>query len=262
MEQKRDKCAVSSDVDGILGETSELVESYDQFGTWVRNQFREIIPHDMCECGIGEVGARGLRIHKWAVVDCVVSYLQEIRQPSGFIRGGVIDLWLQQRVPVAYDAQIAASAADLAWVELFRRFELGNMVFHGVQHCRLSLFTYLSFYRMPSPATQWLDRVANMAPYLHAVLTRLLRINRVGATTLADTVAVIPLTEREREIVQWLQRGKTNWEIGQILRISDKTVKNHLHNIFAKAGVRNRVQLTNKAIELSWITVPAEDASW
>lgn len=261
MEQGREKSIHSRDASQKLGEACGLVGSYDQLGIWVRNQFRELVPHDMCECGIGEVDARGLRIHKWAVVDCVVSYLQEIRQPSGYIRGGAVDLWLQQRVPVVYDAQTAASAADVAWVELFRRFELGNMVFHGVQDHRLSQFTYLSLYRLPSPATRRLDRITHIAPHLHTVLTRLLRISGVGPTAIADTVAVVPLTEREREIVRWLQLGKTNWEIGQILRISDKTVKNHVHNIFAKAGVRNRVQLINKAIELSWIAVSEDDAS-
>jgi DNA-binding CsgD family transcriptional regulator len=47
-----------------------------------------------------------------------------------------------------------------------------------------------------------------------------------------------PLTRREREIVGWLERGKTNVEIAQILWISPLTVRKHLENVYEKLGVR------------------------
>ncbi len=50
------------------------------------------------------------------------------------------------------------------------------------------------------------------------------------------------LTEREHEILEWICKGKTNWEIGVILDISCFTVKNHIQHIFQKIGVSNRVQ--------------------
>lgn len=43
-----------------------------------------------------------------------------------------------------------------------------------------------------------------------------------------------PLTEREREVLDWAKEGKTNWEISMILHISERTVKFHLHNIQGK----------------------------
>lgn len=51
------------------------------------------------------------------------------------------------------------------------------------------------------------------------------------------------LTDREIEIVQQLQCGLTNQEIGQHLCISEVTVKKHLSHIFAKMQVKNRNQL-------------------
>ncbi len=50
------------------------------------------------------------------------------------------------------------------------------------------------------------------------------------------------LTEREQEILEWVCKGKTNWEISIILDISCFTVKNHIQHIFQKIGVSNRVQ--------------------
>jgi DNA-binding NarL/FixJ family response regulator len=48
------------------------------------------------------------------------------------------------------------------------------------------------------------------------------------------------LTERERQIVAEVGRGLRNKEIARRLRISEKTVKNHLSNIFRKLKVDNR----------------------
>jgi DNA-binding CsgD family transcriptional regulator/tetratricopeptide (TPR) repeat protein len=51
------------------------------------------------------------------------------------------------------------------------------------------------------------------------------------------------ITAREGEIIRLLLEGKDNKRITEELFISDHTVKNHIHNIYRKLGVRNRVQL-------------------
>ncbi|MCS6881688.1 MAG: response regulator transcription factor [Oscillochloridaceae bacterium] len=50
------------------------------------------------------------------------------------------------------------------------------------------------------------------------------------------------LTERERDILALLARGRTNQEISETLLISIGTVKNHISNILGKLGVRDRTQ--------------------
>jgi two-component system nitrate/nitrite response regulator NarL len=56
------------------------------------------------------------------------------------------------------------------------------------------------------------------------------------------------LSEREKEIVQLVAQGFRNREIGEKLFISEQTVKNHLHNIFDKLGVSDRLELALYAI--------------
>jgi len=71
--------------------------------------------------------------------------------------------------------------------------------------------------------------------------------------TLARQAAVpppIPLTSRELEILKWTVDGKTAWEIGQIVHISERTVNFHLRNIMAKFGVHNKTHAAAKAINL------------
>ena len=51
------------------------------------------------------------------------------------------------------------------------------------------------------------------------------------------------ITAREGEIIRLLLEGKGNREITEALFISDHTVKNHIHHIYQKFGIKNRVQL-------------------
>lgn len=56
-----------------------------------------------------------------------------------------------------------------------------------------------------------------------------------------DLLSVVStLSKREKATADLLMDGKTNWEISQIMNISERTVKFHIANIFQKLGVPNR----------------------
>jgi two-component system, NarL family, nitrate/nitrite response regulator NarL len=57
-----------------------------------------------------------------------------------------------------------------------------------------------------------------------------------------------PLSQREREIVGLVAQGFKNKEMAEKMFISEQTVKNHLHNIFDKLGVSDRLELALYAI--------------
>jgi DNA-binding NarL/FixJ family response regulator len=61
------------------------------------------------------------------------------------------------------------------------------------------------------------------------------------------------LSEREREVVTAVARGKSNAEIAGELFLSEATVKTHITRTFAKLDVTNRVQLTIFAYEAGMV---------
>lgn len=67
---------------------------------------------------------------------------------------------------------------------------------------------------------------------------------RIGALSARLTGSGSPepqtLTQRERQILCLVGEGKSNKEIGRALRISNATVKNHVHNILEKLQVQRR----------------------
>jgi len=50
------------------------------------------------------------------------------------------------------------------------------------------------------------------------------------------------LTPREREVLAWVSRGKSAWEIGEILHITKRTVDEHVQRAVGKLGAANRTQ--------------------
>lgn len=57
------------------------------------------------------------------------------------------------------------------------------------------------------------------------------------------------LSPRELTVLIWMTRGKTNWEIGQLLGVRERTVRFHVERIFAKLDVMSRSQAVAVALE-------------
>lgn len=63
------------------------------------------------------------------------------------------------------------------------------------------------------------------------------------------------LTKREREILILIAKGYINKEIAQNLSISEKTVKNHISNLFKKIDVSDRTQAAVYAIKNNYVDI-------
>ena len=57
------------------------------------------------------------------------------------------------------------------------------------------------------------------------------------------------LTFKEIECLCWCKEGKTNWEIAELMSISEKTVEFHLSNTIRKLEVKNRLTAVVKGIQ-------------
>jgi DNA-binding CsgD family transcriptional regulator len=81
--------------------------------------------------------------------------------------------------------------------------------------------------------------------YLHARLTALRAEKPV--------VAGARLTPRERECLSWVAAGKTDWEISQILNISQQTAHGYVQSALTRLGARTRAQAVALALQSSQI---------
>ncbi|MFD5414707.1 response regulator [Streptomyces nojiriensis] len=67
---------------------------------------------------------------------------------------------------------------------------------------------------------------------------------------------VAGITEREREVLTLVGRGRSNGEIAEELFISAATAKSHVSRLFTKLGARDRVQLVITAYEMGLVAPP------
>ncbi len=87
-----------------------------------------------------------------------------------------------------------------------------------------------------------------LAAYFQSVGPVLLLEDRCG-----EQPPTKQLSPRERDCLSWAAKGKSNWEIGQLLTISVGTVKFHLTNASRKLDANGRALTIARAIRLGLI---------
>jgi DNA-binding NarL/FixJ family response regulator len=76
----------------------------------------------------------------------------------------------------------------------------------------------------------------------------------------ADEPPSIPLTPRELAILGHVAGGLRNREVGELLEVSEQTIKNHLSSILHKLGVPNRTHAVTLAVRQGWLNLDAADS--
>ena len=71
----------------------------------------------------------------------------------------------------------------------------------------------------------------------------------INMANLERIVSEYHISDREREIFEYILQGYSNREIQHRLFLSHHTIKNHNYNLYKKLGVRNRSELMRKAFE-------------
>lgn len=89
--------------------------------------------------------------------------------------------------------------------------------------------------------------------YIEPSLMPLLNVSLAERDVLKEKVS--DLTKRELEVLKMIASGAFNKEIALTLNISERTVKNHVSNIFKKIGVSDRTQAAVFAIKNNIISI-------
>ena len=63
------------------------------------------------------------------------------------------------------------------------------------------------------------------------------------------------LTNREQEVFNLLIKNNTTKEIAKLLKISEKTVRNHISNVIQKLGVKGRAQAIIELLKINELKI-------
>ncbi|MBM3856082.1 MAG: LuxR family transcriptional regulator [Verrucomicrobia bacterium] len=92
------------------------------------------------------------------------------------------------------------------------------------------------------------ERVVPLVQYVGAYILQALR-RMTPPIDPAVHHSIQDLSSREKTILMWVKIGKTNWEIGRILGVSERTIRFHIGRIFSKLDVISRSQAVAVAVE-------------
>lgn len=239
----------------VMGMCSE-VKSERNLSEILTGPVRALLPHDCVAWGVCRPST-GLVLHV-RNIDFPAAFVAGIAQDGKVFNSPVAEQWKRKDTAIHFSmAQMEATAwahheAFAPWHTLFRATGLEAVTAHGVTDEEQDIRSYFSF----GSATQHLPERATvlaniLTPHLHAAVVELLR----GNTSRNDAMCVgsFALSEREREVLTWVQAGKTNYEGGLILGISEFTVKNHMKRICLKLDADNRAHAVAKALHSGFL---------
>ena len=233
-------------------EAAARVGKRTEFFSWVQGVFQSAIAHEALICGLAFPGTNGLRFDWQGSYPMIPERFAELCSPDQGLVYPVIRLWHERgSAPLVLsvtgsDGRDSESAETL---RLLRHWNLDNLVAHGLPGLDARPAGFFVLCKLPGePALREARMMTMLLPYLYAGW---LRANCQNSAETYPRDVGPALTPRELEILDWMQKGKSNGEIAQIIAISPLTVKNHVQKILRKLGAHNRTQAVAKGISLS-----------
>jgi transcriptional regulator EpsA len=236
----------------LILDRSLRVHARSHFFVWAQGILQSLLPHEILVCALARAQSQDYLIDVLSSAPLLAAEATLLRKPAGGFIDQLAGSWTcSGRRPVVFqrdahahdiDAPLAATLAGAT----FKNFSAHGMCgFDGAPH---SVFVLLN--QPDRIGARQIYLLETLLPFLHATWLRVhLGQPRVvmprGATSGAHV-----LSEREIEVIRWVHDGKSNGQIGQLLKISPLTVKNHVQKILRKLNVQNRTQAVSKSLAL------------
>jgi len=232
-------------------DASLRVHARAHFFSWTQGLLQSLIRHELLICTMCLGKPPAFRADGFSMTTPEPNLFSDMFLRDTGVAPALLKLWEERRYqPVIIDVGPTAGIGSGAFTRELERLGATQILVHGVHDTdgrAISLFTFACRPGSAGPRQSYLVQL--LAPSLQAAWVRTqLRARTEGAPDKPGGGSV--LTAREMDILKWIYLGKSNFEIGAILKISPLTVKNHVQKILRKLNVVNRTQAIGKALEL------------
>jgi transcriptional regulator EpsA len=225
------------------------VASYTELWHWVQEDVQHWVPHDLLM--IVWRDAQSASFEGEIVSSLAGLQSRQLTPPwADGVLGHVRDCWMAAGMqPCEVDIQhcsrlVSEIRAPLAQAIAGMRTALVHGTRDGLRGGERMVVAFTRGSAIPGACGAALRL---LQPIIDTAVRRLPPLDPAGPDCAPQPAAPVPpqasaLSGRERQIMKWVALGKTNPEIGDILCISEFTVKNHMKSIFRKLDVTNRAQ--------------------
>jgi transcriptional regulator EpsA len=230
-------------------DASLRVHARAHFFSWTQGLLQSLIRHELLICTLCLGKPPAFRADGFSMTTPEPSTLSDMFLRDTAVAPQLLKAWEERRYqPVVWDLA-GNSLGSGAFTREVERLGGTQLLVHGVHDAdgrALTLFTFACRPGSVGPRQQYLAQL--LAPAMHAAWVRTQLSRTASSADRASNQSV--LTVRELDILKWIYLGKSNFEIGAILKISPLTVKNHVQKILRKLNVVNRTQAIGKSLEL------------
>jgi transcriptional regulator EpsA len=231
-------------------DSSLKVRKRHQFYLWCQGVLQSLVPHDLLVCAVADPSSSAFIIDCFSLSRLTALQMGALCHADRSIMSRVMRLWQTSGWrPILIEPDGDYAGQDPQMDAAMHRLQLRNIAAHGTYDVRGTPRSFFSFSRIDGPLTPRHTYMLEITvPFLHAAFLRThLEANPEERLV---SFAGATLTDRETEILRWVQQGKSNAQIASILGISPLTVKNHVQNLLRKLNVQNRAQAAAKGMLL------------
>lgn len=234
-------------------DASLRVHARAHFFSWTQGLLQSLLRHELLICTLCHGKPPAFRADGFSMTAPDPATFSDLFLRDTAVAPALLKAWEERRYqPVVLEAG-NGSLPNGAFARELERIGASQLLVHGLHDSdgrAISLFTFAC--RPGSVGSRQAYLAQLMVPALHAAWVRTqLQQRRADGTVGSDkSVGQSVLTVREQDILKWIYLGKSNFEIGAILKISPLTVKNHVQKILRKLNVVNRTQAIGKSLEL------------
>jgi transcriptional regulator EpsA len=228
------------------------VHARAHFFSWTQGLLQSLIRHELLICTLCLGKPPAFRADGFSMTTPEPTLFSDMFLRDTAVAPTLLKAWEERRYqPVVVDVSSAGNnLGSGGFVRELEKLGATQLLVHGIHDAEGRAQSLFTFACRPGSIGQRQAYLAQLlAPALHSAWVRTQLAKRAEAT--GDKAAGgSVLTVRELDILKWIYLGKSNFEIGAILKISPLTVKNHVQKILRKLNVVNRTQAIGKALEL------------
>ncbi len=243
-------------------ESALEVQTRPQFFKWLLSRVSRLLPDQVAICGAWDRAQRVLVLEHFNSIVLPAPTVQVLTDASSAIFQQIVASWAMRQAPVAA-LPLSALETPETRTHTLQLTHLGIcdlLVYAVARPKRLEEIESIFIFGSPGIAiTPPLQRTAQvLGPHIHRTYLRVLDSSATapGVPPTRALAGVPPadrerlLTLREHQILCLVRDGLSNAGIGEFLRISPLTAKNHVQAVLRKLSANNRAQAVAQAFAL------------
>ncbi|MEO7465044.1 MAG: XrtB/PEP-CTERM-associated transcriptional regulator EpsA [Nitrosospira sp.] len=233
-------------------ESSTSIFQRHQFFLWAQGEVQSLLPHGMLICIFDEGSGQSVSIEKFSRTIINENRFSELCQPGSGIIFRVMSAWSAgKNQPFLLCPSNPNGIAYKHFADDLKRDDLERIAAHGMFDANGRTSSLFAFTQVSGALTERHTYFLELLiPHMHMALVRMLFNERYHQHGVMGGKNKKIITDRETEVLRYVQMGKNNLEIANLLNLSPLTVKNHIQKILRKLKVNNRAHAVAKAMAL------------